>query len=57
MKELRLWKIGSKSLDELQKYVKSQTTPLKTFDYKIKFIGKKITEDKAKVGDMEFDQD
>lgn len=49
-----MWKIGRKTVDEVHSYIKKETGPIRSFDYKIKFIGKKITEPKAKLGDMIF---
>jgi hypothetical protein len=43
-KDLRLWKIGKKTTEEVHKYIKKETTPLRSYEYKIKFMGKKITE-------------
>ena len=49
-----MWKIGKKTLEEVFHYIKKETGPIRSYDYKIKFLGKKITEEKAKLGDMEF---
>lgn len=56
-KKVRLWKMGKLTIEEVYDHIKKMTRPINSFEYKIKFLGKKIDDEKAKLSDMEFEDD